>query len=332
MDDTSIQAVVKKRRSHPGKMAKRTPSKKKQQEKKVEKKKRGLLRRLSIKKPGSDHHGHSLLPNSPLTTSRQHISATFSKSWSCGDNSLGASKSNRSLPISMPWSHDSNSSTSSSPNSSGPNSPQASSSQFSRPSSLHGLKHKRTQSLKSPNRRKSVHNIPLSPLARTPSPSPIPPPASPTRSPSPLAVVHGHQVGSSHMVQQTIPSYLNTSNQTLSGGSPVVRKSSFTRPKSVEPGSPLLRRTLSPDRLHPNSAEKLSSPRKSSLQETTPRKSSAQELAHRKASLQEKKSIAYRKSENSWAGMVNSFILIYKVLDKDQNFVYLVMYCRCVVD
>ena len=64
-----------------------------------------------------------------------------------------------------------------------------------RPSSLHGLKHKhklgvKTKTLQSPSRRKSVGHIPLSPLARTPSPSPIPP-ISPTRSPSPLALPLG---------------------------------------------------------------------------------------------------------------------------------------------
>ena len=32
-------------------------------------------------------------------------------------------------------------------------------------------------------------------------------------------------------------------------------KKSFSRPKSTDPGSPLLRRALSPDRLHPRSAE-----------------------------------------------------------------------------
>lgn len=37
---------------------------------------------------------------------------------------------------------------------------------------------------------------------------------------------------------------------TISGG----KKSSFVRPKSAEPSSPLLRRALSPDRLHPRSA------------------------------------------------------------------------------
>ena len=83
-------------------------------------------------------------------------------------------------------------------------------------------------------------------MARTPSPSPIPP-ISPTRSPSPLALPLGHH----------IPGSSNTT-QTYSPGSsltPNAAKKSFNRPKSAEPGSPLLRRALSPDRLHPRSAE-----------------------------------------------------------------------------
>lgn len=85
-----------------------------------------------------------------------------------------------------------NSSQSSSPGSSVPNSPAlANSPHFQRPSSLQGLKHKlvktfRNTSLPSP-RRKSCGNIPLSPLARTPSPSVLVAATSPTRSPSPLA-------------------------------------------------------------------------------------------------------------------------------------------------
>merc|ERR1719232_1570807 len=109
-----------------------------------------------------------------------------------------------------------------------------------RPSSLHGLKHKhklgvKTKTLQSPSRRKSVGHIPLSPLARTPSPSPLALP-----------------LGTHH-----IPGASNTT-QTYSPGSsltPNAAKKSFNRPKSAEPGSPLLRRALSPDRLHPRSAE-----------------------------------------------------------------------------
>lgn len=36
---------------------------------------------------------------------------------------------------------------------------------------------------------------------------------------------------------------------------PNSQKKGYGRPKSAEPGSPLLRRALSPDRLHPRSAE-----------------------------------------------------------------------------
>ena len=78
-----------------------------------------------------------------------------------------------------------------------------------RPSSLHGLKHKlhiKTKNLHSPSRRKSVGHIPLSPLARTPSPGPLPPPISPTRTPSPLALpLSGHQPGSSNATQTFSP-------------------------------------------------------------------------------------------------------------------------------
>lgn len=124
------------------------------------------------------------------------------------------------------------------------------SSSSTRPSSLHGLKHKlhiKTKNLHSPSRRKSVGHIPLSPLARTPSPSPLP--VSPTRSPSPLALPLGHQPGSSNATQSFSPG----SNLSITPS-----KKSFSRPKSTEPstaGSPLLRRALSPDRLHPRSAE-----------------------------------------------------------------------------
>lgn len=176
-----------------------------------------------------------------------------------------------------------------------------------RPSTLHGLKHKLHTSVvankslhhsnttasgistgntsissNSSNRRKSVGHIPLSPLARTPSPSPLP--ASPTRSPSPLAfpiLVPGHQPGSSNTTQSYSPGCVLPSSSTslmnstiCSGTGPCsnvschsnangssaianaagTKKTSFARPKSAEPSSPLLRRALSPDRLHPRSA------------------------------------------------------------------------------
>jgi len=155
---------------------------------------------------------------------------------------------------------DPNHSDSSSPASdSAPCSPVTVSAAQTRPSSLHGLKHKHKlgvktgKNLHSPSRRKSVGHIPLSPLARTPSPSPIPP-ISPTRSPSPLALpLVGHYIpGASNTTQTYSP--LGHSAASLTPNSAAAKKS-FNRPKSAEPGSPLLRRALSPDRLHPRSAD-----------------------------------------------------------------------------
>ena len=71
------------------------------------------------------------------------------------------------------------------------------------------------------SRRRSISCIPVSPLARTPSIG-----AASVRSPSPLA--------------------------TKNGGTVMSPTNNFTRPKSstMTPGSPLLRRALSPDRLN----------------------------------------------------------------------------------
>ncbi|XP_011637584.1 microtubule-associated serine/threonine-protein kinase 3 isoform X2 [Pogonomyrmex barbatus] len=172
-----------------------------------------------------------------------------------------------------------NSSPCSSPNSSSPGSNTSvgnlsgisNQSHYQRPSTLHGLKHKlhtAAKNIHSPNRRKSVGHIPLSPLARTPSPSPIP--ASPTRSPSPLAFPTGHQPGSSNTTQSYSPgACLSTPNN---------QKKGYGRPKSAEPGSPLLRRALSPDRLHPRSAENKTSisPLVNTAVKVTPRVTIAQ--------------------------------------------------------
>jgi microtubule-associated serine/threonine kinase len=149
----------------------------------------------------------------------------------------------------------------------------SSSSCYQRPSSLHGLKHK-LSTVHSPNRRKSIGHIPLSPLARTPSPSPLP--SSPTRSPSPLIFPPGHHPGSSNTTQSYSPS-ANATTVTVAALSPAAAatstslspsssppassvmsttpKKSFGRPKSSETRSPLYRRALSPDRLHPRNAE-----------------------------------------------------------------------------
>nr|XP_046267739.1 microtubule-associated serine/threonine-protein kinase 1-like isoform X5 [Scatophagus argus] len=119
------------------------------------------------------------------------------------------------------------SSQSSSPASSTPNSPAPS--QHMRPSSLHGLSPKLHRQYRSA-RCKSAGNIPLSPLAHTPSPTQSSPPPLP-----------GHTVGSSNTTQ-SFPAKLHSSP-------PVVRP----RPRSAEPPrSPLLKRV--------QSAEKLGSP------------------------------------------------------------------------
>uniref|UniRef100_A0A673ZDQ4 non-specific serine/threonine protein kinase n=1 Tax=Salmo trutta TaxID=8032 RepID=A0A673ZDQ4_SALTR len=127
-----------------------------------------------------------------------------------------------------------NSSQSSSPSSSVPNSP--ASSGHIRPSSLHGLAPKLQRQYRSP-RRKSAGNIPLSPLARTPSPTPQS--TSPQRSPSPLS---SHGLSSTSM-GQTFPVKLHSSP-------PLVRQ--ISRPKSAEhPRSPLLKRVQSAEKLLP---------------------------------------------------------------------------------
>ncbi|XP_035380970.1 microtubule-associated serine/threonine-protein kinase 1 [Electrophorus electricus] len=118
------------------------------------------------------------------------------------------------------------SSQSSSPASSTPNSPATS--QHMRPSSLHGLSPKLHRQYRS-SRCKSAGNIPLSPLAHTPSPT--------ASSPPPIA---GHSVGSSNTTQ-AYPVKLHSSP-------PVTR----SRPKSAEPPrSPLLQRVRSAEKLGP---------------------------------------------------------------------------------
>ncbi|XP_048382980.1 microtubule-associated serine/threonine-protein kinase 4-like isoform X4 [Stegostoma tigrinum] len=129
-----------------------------------------------------------------------------------------------------------NSSQSSSPSSSAPNSPAGSG--HVRPSTLHGLGSKLGGPKYRSGRRKSAGSIPLSPLARTPSPTPQP--TSPQRSPSPLL---GHSVGSSKMAQ-TFPAKMH---------SPPTILRHMVRPKSAEPPrSPLLKRVQSAEKLSPS--------------------------------------------------------------------------------
>lgn len=204
---------------------------------------------------------------SPLSVTPSRSFTSFPRSQDTPPSSIRSQNSNRSsLSPSDSLNQHSSSSSSQTPASSPSPTPVASNrsgkQHYQRPSTLHGLKHKLhstgcSKNLHAaspscptsvPNRRKSVGHIPLSPLARTPSPSPLP--ASPTRSPSPLAFPVGHQPGSSNTTQSYSPS-AGTAPLPSTGQS----KKGFVRPKGAEPGSPLLRRALSPDRLHPRSAE-----------------------------------------------------------------------------
>ncbi|CAG5132563.1 unnamed protein product, partial [Candidula unifasciata] len=302
LDMTTIKEGSR-RKGNPGKMARQSLKKRQQREKAQEKKKgRNLLRRLSNKKvePLFMHVQPGRQQFTPLNRSTSSNDTTPQQHGKLG----------HSPPISMPWSPDSShagSSTSSSPSSSTPNSPATqaaaiAATHFGRPSSLHVVKHKKPTSLKSPHRRKSIHNFPLSPLARTPSPSATA--SSPARSPSPLSLPPSHQAGSSNLPQQTVPSLLNThSCVQYSSSVPLSRKPSDTppvvktsnhplsspflpakiplgRPKSCEPTSPLRRRTSSPERLHPSSASQRPTSAGVVMDKLPP--------PHRKASLQER--------------------------------------------
>ncbi|XP_023237347.1 microtubule-associated serine/threonine-protein kinase 3-like isoform X2 [Centruroides sculpturatus] len=256
LDNTTIKTGGRKRNPSMIKMARRPLSCRRRtgqgkHDVRSEKKRRAsLLRRLSNKRASAEIHQIVSSSATSLSPSRSLQSLHRATGFSSIPDSLPASPTRTKCSHSPPLnrlcspsdSSHSNSSQSSSPGSSVPNSP-AGSSQFTRPSTLHGLKHKLTQTFHSP-RRKSVGHIPLSPLARTPSPSPMPS-TSPTRSPSPLAFPITYLSGSSHA--QSVQSY----SCRKSGGS----SKKFMRPKSAEPGSPLLRRALSPDRHHPKTSE-----------------------------------------------------------------------------
>jgi microtubule-associated serine/threonine kinase len=147
-----------------------------------------LARRSAVTKPRSkNRRDDKIRRKSSLFSRLSRKKATAEmQQLSAGQNfqSLRESPGIRSLPALHPsvptlpaLPLDAFQSDSSSPgDSSAPCSPASSScSPSARPSSLHGLKHKlhvKTKTLQSPNRRKSVGHIPLSPLARTPSPSP----------------------------------------------------------------------------------------------------------------------------------------------------------------
>ncbi|KAM7011935.1 LOW QUALITY PROTEIN: microtubule-associated serine/threonine-protein kinase 2 [Tautogolabrus adspersus] len=235
-ENTSIKVGPARKTSNKSKMARR--NKKTKNKEGQESKKRTSLFRKITKQASLLHTSRSL--------------SSLNRSLSSGESGPGSPTHNlsprsptqgyRSTPDSA-HSVGGNSSQSSSPSSSVPNSP--ASSGHIRPSSLHGLAPKLQRQYRSP-RRKSAGNIPLSPLARTPSPTPQS--SSPQRSPSPLP---SHALGQS-AVGQSFPVKLHSSP-------PLVRQ--ISRPKSAEPPrSPLLKRVQSAEKLASSLSNSPSSP------------------------------------------------------------------------
>uniref|UniRef100_A0A8C8D3Z9 non-specific serine/threonine protein kinase n=1 Tax=Oncorhynchus tshawytscha TaxID=74940 RepID=A0A8C8D3Z9_ONCTS len=174
-ENTSIKTGPARRNSCRSKMIRRTKKPKKE---KTQERRRSVFRRFAMQ------------PSPLLQTSRSFSS--LNRSLSSGESLPGSpthSLSPRSPTAAFRPTPDfnqsgGNSSQSSSPSSSAPNSPAGSG--HIRPSTLHGLGPKLTGQRLRQGRRKSAGSIPLSPLARTPSPTPQP--TSPQRSPSPLLI------------------------------------------------------------------------------------------------------------------------------------------------
>ncbi|XP_064294386.1 microtubule-associated serine/threonine-protein kinase 4 isoform X2 [Phalacrocorax carbo] len=259
-ENTSIKTGPARRNSYKSQMVRRS---KKTKKKETLERRRSLFKKLA-KQP------------SPLL----HTSRSFSclnRSLSSGE-SLPGSPTHSLSPRSPTPSYRStpdfpsgtNSSQSSSPSSSAPNSPAGSG--HIRPSTLHGLGPKLGGQRYRSGRRKSAGSIPLSPLARTPSPTPQP--TSPQRSPSPLL---GHSIGNTK-IAQSFPSKMH---------SPPTIVRHIVRPKSAEPPrSPLLKRVQSEEKLAPsygNDKKHLCS-RKHSLEVT--QEEVNRELSQRELTLQ----------------------------------------------
>uniref|UniRef100_A0A670XWD2 non-specific serine/threonine protein kinase n=1 Tax=Pseudonaja textilis TaxID=8673 RepID=A0A670XWD2_PSETE len=225
-ENTSIKTGPARKNSYRGRMVRRS---------KKTKKKESLERRRSLFKKLAKQ------PSPLLHTSRSF--SCLNRSLSSGESLPGSpthSLSPRSPTPSLRSTPDfpsgTNSSQSSSPSSSAPNSPAGSG--HIRPSTLHGLGPKLGGSRYRSGRRKSAGSIPLSPLARTPSPTPQP--TSPQRSPSPLL---GHSIGNAK-IAQAFPSKMH---------SPPTIVRHIVRPKSAEPPrSPLLKRVQSEEKLAPS--------------------------------------------------------------------------------
>ncbi|XP_010635585.1 microtubule-associated serine/threonine-protein kinase 4 isoform X4 [Fukomys damarensis] len=259
-ENTSIKTGPARRNSYKSRMVRRS---------KKSKKKESLERRRSLFKKLAKQ------PSPLLHTSRSF--SCLNRSLSSGE-SLPGSPTHSLSPRSPTPSYRStpdfpsgtNSSQSSSPSSSAPNSPAGSG--HIRPSTLHGLAPKLGGQRYRSGRRKSAGSIPLSPLARTPSPTPQP--TSPQRSPSPLL---GHSLGNAK-ISQAFPSKMH---------SPPTIVRHIVRPKSAEPPrSPLLKRVQSEEKLSPSYAsdKKHLCSRKHSLEVT--QEEVQREQSQREATLQ----------------------------------------------
>uniref|UniRef100_A0A8C2T6A0 non-specific serine/threonine protein kinase n=1 Tax=Coturnix japonica TaxID=93934 RepID=A0A8C2T6A0_COTJA len=259
-ENTSIKTGPARRNSYRSQMVRRS---------KKTKKKESLERRRSLFKKLAKQ------PSPLLHTSRSF--SCLNRSLSSGE-SLPGSPTHSLSPRSPTPSYRStpdfpsgtNSSQSSSPSSSAPNSPAGSG--HIRPSTLHGLGPKLSGQRYRSGRRKSAGSIPLSPLARTPSPTPQP--TSPQRSPSPLL---GHSIGNTK-IAQSFPSKMH---------SPPTIVRHIVRPKSAEPPrSPLLKRVQSEEKLAPSYAsdKKHLCSRKHSLEVT--QEEVNRELSQREVTLQ----------------------------------------------
>uniref|UniRef100_A0A8C2UTX0 non-specific serine/threonine protein kinase n=1 Tax=Chinchilla lanigera TaxID=34839 RepID=A0A8C2UTX0_CHILA len=259
-ENTSIKTGPARRNSYKSRMVRRS---------KKSKKKESLERRRSLFKKLAKQ------PSPLLHTSRSF--SCLNRSLSSGE-SLPGSPTHSLSPRSPTPSYRStpdfpsgtNSSQSSSPSSSAPNSPAGSG--HIRPSTLHGLAPKLGGQRYRSGRRKSAGSIPLSPLARTPSPTPQP--TSPQRSPSPLL---GHSLGNAK-ISQAFPSKMH---------SPPTIVRHIVRPKSAEPPrSPLLKRVQSEEKLSPSysSDKKHLCSRKHSLEVT--QEEVQREQSQREATLQ----------------------------------------------
>ncbi|NXL88041.1 MAST4 kinase, partial [Alectura lathami] len=259
-ENTSIKMGPARRNSYRSRMVRRS---------KKTKKKESLERRRSLFKKLAKQ------PSPLLHTSRSF--SCLNRSLSSGE-SLPGSPTHSLSPRSPTPSYRStpdfpsgtNSSQSSSPSSSAPNSPAGSG--HIRPSTLHGLGPKLGGQRYRSGRRKSAGSIPLSPLARTPSPTPQP--TSPQRSPSPLL---GHSIGNTK-IAQSFPNKMH---------SPPTIVRHIVRPKSAEPPrSPLLKRVQSEEKLAPSYAsdKKHLCSRKHSLEVT--QEEVNRELSQREVTLQ----------------------------------------------